>query len=744
MFKTKAIAFMLLLVVFNSYAGNTKKIDSLYTVLKASQNDTTKINLRLKIAGLLIKDDSVKGEHEVKIVFASLNSLADKVFAYKSIEKIGKLFYNNGMNKKARYYWDFGLEKTKLEKNSEWQSRFYFRIADYYQREELSRQSTAYFDSALALAKGVNEKLLCEILMKKGRAHYDNGDYKLAMTDYIEAQRLFEKNNWKNSEYGQLMHFIGSVFKRQGFYDKALNYYEKELNLARSLKDRAVEAEALYLCAAMYGSQGKLDKEFEFEKKALDIYIELKNVKSQALMYGNIAYNYLDRKDYQGAIKSAETAIEKYKEAGAEERSSDIYELLGNIYLQMDQPKKAIVYLNKAMEYAMKIETKQLLNRSGITKSLAFAYSDIGDYKKAFDYILEYQKLNDSLSNQSNVEYLSNLEKQYDTEKKEKEIALLSKDKKIQEEEILRQTNQRRSLIVVIILVLIAAGVSLFAFINKRKTSKLLSKQVDEINYQNAVIKEKNKDITDSIQYAKRLQEAVFPETDRLNHFFAESFVLFRPKDIVSGDFYWFEEVENKAFLVVGDCTGHGVPGAFMSILGHNLLNQIILEEKIVAPSQILRMLDIRVSNALNKKGNREENNDGMDIIVCVIDKRSGKLQYSGANRPLLIKRGDKLIDLKPNKHSIGGIQSDTVKIFMQQEIELKLEDALYLFSDGYADQFGGPKGKKFKYKQLTEFILNIGSKPFKDQKTILLDTLETWKGNLEQVDDVCIIGVKI
>jgi len=181
-----------------------------------------------------------------------------------------------------------------------------------------------------------------------------------------------------------------------------------------------------------------------------------------------------------------------------------------------------------------------------------------------------------------------------------------------------------------------------------------------------------------------------------------------------------------------------------MSILGHNLLNQIILEEKIHAPSQILRILDSRVSTALNKKSNREENNDGMDIIVCAIDKRNGKLQYAGANRPLIINRGNELIDLKPNKHSIGGIQTDTVKVFMQEQIDLKMDDALYLFSDGYADQFGGPKGKKFKYKQLTEFILNIGSKPLKDQKTILLNTLEEWKGNLEQVDDVCIIGVKI
>jgi serine phosphatase RsbU (regulator of sigma subunit) len=382
---------------------------------------------------------------------------------------------------------------------------------------------------------------------------------------------------------------------------------------------------------------------------------------------------------------------------------------------------------------------------------MAFAYSNMGDYRSAFNTLLQHRRLNDSLNNQSNAEYLSNLEKQYQTEKKEKEIALLNADKNLQKVEldksnaiVKQQKTQRNALIFGCVLILIIAGISIIAFINKRKTSKLLSKQVGEINYQNAVIKERNKNITDSIQYAKRLQEAVFPEANKLNEYFIESFVLFRPKDIVSGDFYWFEEIDNKTIIVVGDCTGHGVPGAFMSILGHNLLNQIILEDKITSPGKILNLLDKRVSNSLNKRESKEEYNDGMDIVICVVDKINNKIEYAGANRPLVIRRGEELIELKPNKHAIGGIQDSTCKFFSQQEISIQTNDILYMFSDGYYDQFGGPRGKKFKYKQLTSAILSMASASLEEQKNLLSDTLETWRGNLEQVDDVCVIGVKI
>jgi len=729
---------------FNLSADNGRKIDSLYTIIKTSKSDTVKINAQLKIANMLMTEDTVKGMHEIKKVVYALNSVSNNPFIFRSYDKAGRICNANAMLQKARQFWNTGLASAKKEKNIEYQAIFYCRIANLLQSEDFSKQCIAYFDSALTIAKKGDEKLLSDILMKKGRGHYDIGDYKVAMDLYIQAQRLFEKNKWLNVEYGHLLHFIGSVFKQQNFYDKALDYYEQELKLSRDIKNRSLEAEALYLCASMYGTNGDLDKELIYLNNAIELFKEQKNFRMLGLMYSNLSANHSDRKNYKEAIASCERALDIFKEIGEDESSAATLRNLGDLYSKTGNPKKALEYFKKAMDAALKVETKQLLNKSEITQSMAFAYSDLGDYKSAFNLLLEHRSLSDSLSNASNVEYLHTLEKQYDTEKKEKEIALQKVELDKSNAIVKQQATQRNAMIIGCILVLIIAGISIVAFINKRKTSRLLSKQVGEINYQNAVIKEKNKDITDSIQYAKRLQEAVFPETDVLNTFFAESFVLFRPKDIVSGDFYWFEEVGDKTILVVGDCTGHGVPGAFMSILGHNLLNQIILEEGVTTPGKILNVLDKRVISALNKRESKEANNDGMDMVICVIDKTKNKLAYAGANRPLVIRRNNELIELKPNKHAIGGIQDSTCKVFMQEEIAIKQADVLYMFSDGYYDQFGGPKGKKFKYKQLTGHILAMATKPLEEQKKILADTIVTWQGNLEQVDDICVVGVKI
>ncbi len=742
---TKVICLFIALALSSySFADNGRKIDSLYTIVKTSNNDTVKINAQLKIANLLMQEDTVKGTHEIKKVMYALNSIPNKAFIYRSYDKAGRICLANAMIHKSRQYWDAGLSAAKKEKNIEYQAIFYCRIANLLQSEDLSKQCLAYFDSALVIAKNGDEKLLSDILMKKGRGHYDIGDYKSAMDHYIQAQRLFEKNKWQTVEYGHLLHFIGSVFKQQNFYDKALDYYEQELQLSRDIKDKSLEAEALYLCAAMYGTNGDLDKELEYLNNAIQLFKEQKNYRMLGLMYSNLSANHSDRKNYKEAIASCEHALEIFKEIGEDESTAATLRNLGDLYSKTNDPKKALEYFKKAMDAAMKVETKQLLNKSEITESMAFAYSNLGDYKTAFNLLLEHRSLHDSLSNASNVEYLHTLEKQYDTEKKEKEIALQKVEIDKTNAVVKQHETQRNALIGGCILVLLVAGISIVAFINKRKTSRLLSKQVNEINYQNAVIKEKNKDITDSIQYAKRLQEAVFPEADILNTYFAESFVLFRPKDIVSGDFYWFEEIGDETIIVVGDCTGHGVPGAFMSILGHNLLNQIILEDKITSPGKILNILDKRVSNALNKRESKAEYNDGMDMVICTINKSKSTLSYAGANRPLVIRRNNELIELKPNKHAIGGIQDSTCKLFSQQDIEIKEADVLYLFSDGYYDQFGGPKGKKFKYKQLTGHIIEMAAKPLEEQKRILAETLTSWQGNLEQVDDVCVVGIKI
>ncbi len=263
------------------------------------------------------------------------------------------------------------------------------------------------------------------------------------------------------------------------------------------------------------------------------------------------------------------------------------------------------------------------------------------------------------------------------------------------------------------------------------------------------IIEEKNNDIMDSIRYAKRIQEAIMPEKEYLQYFFNDSFVWYKPKDIVSGDFYWFVEKYHKFFIAAVDCTGHGVPGAFMSVIGSNLLNQIVNEFSVLEPETVLEHLNFRVKSALKQDQENSENNDGMDIAFVSIDIESNLLQFSGANRPLWIIRNGEVLDYKPSKVPIGGAQySDKAVNFIGYSIVLEDNDCIYIFTDGIPDQFGGVAmnglpAKKFSTRRLQEMLLEIHTFPMEKQVEIIQKEVEKWKGDEEQTDDNLIIGIR-
>jgi transcriptional regulator with GAF, ATPase, and Fis domain len=265
-----------------------------------------------------------------------------------------------------------------------------------------------------------------------------------------------------------------------------------------------------------------------------------------------------------------------------------------------------------------------------------------------------------------------------------------------------------------------------------------------EVVKQKEIIEEKNKHITDSIIYAKRIQQAILPPEEVVTSHLKNAFVLYKPKDIVSGDFYWIERKDNKILFAVVDCTGHGVPGAFMSIIGFNGLNQIVNEYHITQPAEILNQLNKIISKTLKQRAEDSKIRDGMDISVCCIDLQKNTLEYAGANNPIFIIRNNEVLEINADKQPIGNFVGENEFKFTNKELQLYANDKLYLFSDGYADQFGGPKGKKLKYSNFRQLLLDNHEKPMHIQKQMLDFMFEEWKGDLEQIDDVCVIGVKI
>lgn len=283
-------------------------------------------------------------------------------------------------------------------------------------------------------------------------------------------------------------------------------------------------------------------------------------------------------------------------------------------------------------------------------------------------------------------------------------------------------------------------------------------KMEKEIRDKNYIIEQKNKDITDSINYAKRIQQAILADMSEIKNVIPESFILFKPKDIVSGDFYWFTHRDGTVFIAAVDCTGHGVPGGFMSMIATSFLQEVINEKNILSPERVLDEMRSKITVALKQKGDVMENRDGLDIALCSISNNS--LKFSGANNPLWIVRKDtngiseieeriylksnngySLVEFSPDKQPIGAHPNP--QPFTLKSVNLKKGDSLYLFSDGYADQFGGPKRKKFMYRNFAELILSLQEKSMNEQHKALDSVIEEWRGSLEQIDDILVIGLR-
>ncbi|MCH2235944.1 MAG: serine/threonine-protein phosphatase, partial [Crocinitomicaceae bacterium] len=351
----------------------------------------------------------------------------------------------------------------------------------------------------------------------------------------------------------------------------------------------------------------------------------------------------------------------------------------------------------------------------------------------------------DSATSQEHQNAIQEMQLIYNTEKQEAELEILKKDNAIAENEKKRaqEESEYQSTITSYLSVggIIVLLLGIFVFIKYRESQKqkaLISEQKHMMEFQKALVEEKNKDITDSMIYASSIQKAIITSDDYFKEMFRDFFVIYKPKDIVSGDFYWaYETKDGKKLIAVGDCTGHGVPGAMMSMLGTAFLNEIVIERKTMRPGVVLERLRKQVKRALQNN----ESKDGMDMSFCLIE--GSKMTFAGANLPVYVVRDGELTEIKGDKQPIG-YQPTEEKPFTEHVFELQENDTLYLFSDGYADQFGGEKGKKYKYKTFRDRLKVVSQKALKEQREIITQEFDQWKGELEQLDDVCVVGVKI
>ncbi len=621
-------------------------------------------------------------------------------------------------NLKAQSFSDTSLIKSYLEKGQ-----------DFEQTDVDS--SIVYTTNAYKLAKeSKNSYLLCRATIRLGIVHQNISDYKKAAVYYREGIRLAEQLNNKQL-LAQVYTSFGNLFAIQKQFPQASEFFNKALVVSKELNDaRKVSVILMNLAnieynIAYYSNDYK--KCNEAYKEAYEWAILAKDTGQQISCLGNWGMSYGDEGNFDLSIEKLTKGIDLAKAANHQSDLIFLYHYLGRTYGSMKQNDKALEVFSKSLKLAF--EFKDVDYQSENYYCMAESNYELGNYKVAYDYFERYKNTEDTLSSQELKAELNTIKAKYDTDKKQKEIELLkvnaTKDKIV-----------NISLMAGAVLLLILAFLMFNRYRLKEKTNKLLE-------HQNLVISEKNKDISDSINYAKKIQDAILPNISDIKKVFPESFILSIPKDVVSGDFYWFAQSQHLKLFVVADCTGHGVPGAFMSMIGNTLLNHIVIERKIFSPNIILNELRKEIISVL-KQGEDSQNKDGMDISLICFNTQTNVLELACANNPIWILKNDgTLIEIKPDKQPIGYVSSNQTD-FTLQTITLQKGDMIYQFTDGYADQFGGLKGKKYKYNQLKETLAEISNTPIELHSEILNKKFTDWKGNLEQIDDVLVTGIRV
>ena len=573
----------------------------------------------------------------------------------------------------------------------------------------------------------------------------DQGKYADALQNYLEALVVYEKLDKKNA-IAKTYNLIGIIYFRQNKLNFALDYFLKSYKLlTKILENNPMDSicrndshKTLNNVGMVFAQQENNKKAILYYDEALKIAEKIGDKKSISLYCNNLGSAYRNIDDYQNSYHYLREALQTKKEIGDKEGESRVLLSIGVNKKEEHQFNEALGYFSQSMAIAQKINDKNLEN--GILQNLSETYAGMGNYPKAYEYHVRFKGQSDSLLNTEATGQMAEMATKYETEKKEQQIQVLNKDKEVQDERLGRQKITIIAIILFALIVIIVAIWFFRMYRTSRRKSIIIDLQKKEVEKQKGIVDEKNKEMTDSINYASRIQRAMLPKIADITSALPKSFVFYQPKDIVSGDFYWFQKVGDAIFIAAADCTGHGVPGALTSAFCNSALNDAIQITQ--DPAEMLSLVNNFVKSALRQSDG--ETKDGMDIALVKIKGQT--LEYSAANRPIYVIRNGKneVEEIKADKTAIGGFTQDDYR-FKKHELSFEENDRFYLASDGFADQFGGPKGKKVTTKQFKEILVSLGEMPMEKQKEKLEKFMAGWMPDThEQVDDFLVIGVRM
>ncbi|MGI9544015.1 MAG: tetratricopeptide repeat protein [Cyclobacteriaceae bacterium] len=571
-------------------------------------------------------------------------------------------------------------------------------------------------------------------LKSMGLTNFSTGNYETSLDNFTRILTLQEEREDARGIAGALYN-LGLIYDQSKRYDIALEYYQRSLDLNRNIRDSTGISNALNTIGFLHNKNGSNDLAYDYfteayqieelQKDTLGLFATLSNIGSYYFTDGQLDSSLLY---FQQSLAIGENLNNNYDKA-------HLYNNIAKIHSKKNSYSEAINFFNQSLELSEPMEAKSRMIES--YKGLADANTRLSRYKTAMEYYKLHSDIKDLAYNESNTKRIAEIETNYQIQRREKEIELLKKESQIQQ---LNLSNSRLTIYSLI------GGLGLIfvlgAFFYQKYRYRVKSNALLEL--QNQEIAKKNIDILDSIVYAKGIQDAIRPDLSLINQVFQDSFIFTKARDIVNGDFYWFAQKDGLIIVAVLDCTGHGVPGAFMTVMANSMLNQIVLEQGITSPAHVLSELNKSMLVTLHQENYNQITNEGMDIGICLIDPQSYELVFAGAKRPLYYFQNRKLNIVKGNKLSIAGTLYQKERSFDEFRLSLNKNDTFYMFSDGMTDQFGGVDDKKFLTWRLKHLLIMIQPYRMVNQLHHVEKEISTWMNGTEQTDDMLLLGIKV
>lgn len=602
-----------------------------------------------------------------------------------------------------------------------------------------------------------------------GYLSLDKGDVLKGLDFYHQSLKIRENtfspvdNTTDQHGIAQTLNDIGVIYLNQEDSEEALKYYNRSFKIRQAIGDKSGMAQSLNNIGVVYKNQKLAARALENYRKALAMQEEVSEKEGLAYTLNNIAAIYKESGDpecsgtalecelagCEKALSFLQRGLKIQEEIGEKAGIAYSKNNIASVLFKLKRNKEALEYAKESMALSMELGYPNNISRSSQTLSKLYAQS--GDYKNAYEMQVLFKQMADSINNENGRKASIKKEFQYVYEKKAAADSVKSmEERKVFAAQMEKEKTQRTALYLGIILIAIFSAFMYNRFRITRKQKSIIEFQKAEVEQkkiqvekQKEIIEEKNKDITDSINYAKRIQQAKLPQLEDLYASLPQSFVLFKPKDIVSGDFYFYYKSSELIFIAAADCTGHGVPGALMSMVGSEQLNDAVKQSKDTA--EILKLVNRGMKASLRQSADENSTRDGMDIALCSINLKDGSVSYSGANRPIwIIRKGQaELEEIKATKKAIGGLTEDG-QHFEAHNLKLNEGDTFYLSTDGYSDTFSGKNNKKLTTKKFKQLLLDICDKSMQQQKSHLENFIEDWKADAQQVDDILVIGVRL